>query len=547
MPDITERSSDAIRLAKALHDAAGDSETNKRLVQIIRILWKHRVYRSISPEQLVAVLQDLGPTFVKIGQMISARADIFPPEYCDALTKLRTQATPLPFNEIEDTLNKAYGGDYTRVFSSLDETPLGSASIAQVHKATLRDSGKVVAVKVRRPHVKEQMLEDIKLLRRANELLEIVGPSDLDAAAFIDQIEETTKNEIDFRAEAVNLHDFHHNLEGCEHISSPEVYDEYTSESVLVMDYIEGVHADDQKAFKAMDIDTKELGNLLTQNFIKQLLQDGLFHADPHTGNIIIKPGPEIVWIDLGMMGRLSETERRLLRRMFFAVGARDARRMKDVLLVWGRPRGEINESQILRQLETMLVRYASSGIQEIDIVSALNDLLALIRGQHIQMPATFATIARSIITFEGTLETLSPDTSIVGAITEYMDDHLLDDFDFDTAIHQDFLRTITTLRDMRDVPAQISEMLDGLLKGETRFQVGVRDLERPLQQLESTIDRMTLGLIIAGLFIGSSLLCTTQMQPVVFNIPLIGFLGYLGALVLSVYVVISSHRSNRK
>ncbi len=547
MPDITERSSDAIRLAKALHDAAGDSETNKRLVQIIRILWKHRVYRSISPEQLVAVLQDLGPTFVKIGQMISARADIFPPEYCDALTKLRTQATPLPFNEIEDTLNKAYGGDYARVFSSLDETPLGSASIAQVHKATLRDSGKVVAVKVRRPHVKEQMLEDIKLLRRANELLEIVGPSDLDAAAFIDQIEETTKNEIDFRAEAVNLHDFHHNLEGCEHISSPEVYDEYTSESVLVMDYIEGVHADDQKAFKAMDIDTKELGNLLTQNFIKQLLQDGLFHADPHTGNIIIKPGPEIVWIDLGMMGRLSETERRLLRRMFFAVGARDARRMKDVLLVWGRPRGEINESQILRQLETMLVRYASSGIQEIDIVSALNDLLALIRGQHIQMPATFATIARSIITFEGTLETLSPDTSIVGAITEYMDDHLLDDFDFDTAIHQDFLRTITTLRDMRDVPAQISEMLDGLLKGETRFQVGVRDLERPLQQLESTIDRMTLGLIIAGLFIGSSLLCTTQMQPVVFNIPLIGFLGYLGALVLSVYVVISSHRSNRK
>lgn len=547
MAQIAQKSSDALRLAKALHDAVGDSATNKRLAEIIRILWKHRVFRSITPEQLVAVLQDLGPTFVKIGQMVSARADIFPPEYCNALATLRSQATPLPFDEVEHELNNAYDGDYTKVFSDFDKHPLGSASIAQVHKATLRENGNVVAVKIRRPHIKEQMLEDIGLLRRANDLLEIVASATIDLSQFVDQIEETTKNEIDFRVEAKNLRDFHRNCEECDHISSPNVYPQYTSEAVLVMDYIEGVHADDEKAFAAMNVDPSELGEILTQNYIKQLLDDGLFHADPHTGNIIIQPGPEIVWIDMGMMGRLSDTDRKLLRRMFFAVAARDARRMKDVLLVWGRAEGEVDEAKLLRDLDAMLVRYASSGIAEIDLVAALNDLLELIRDQHIKMPATFATIARSIIAFEGTLERLSPETSIVGAINDYMEGHLFDNFDASDALRSSVMRLITTTRDLSDFPSQISELLDGLLQGETRIQVGVRDLERPLRQLDKTIDRMTLGMIIAGLFIGSSLLCTTQMEPLVLQIPLIGFLGYLGALVLSVYVVISGHRSNKK
>lgn len=547
MADITQKSSDALKLAKALHDAAGDSASNKRLAEIIRILWKHRVFRGISPDQLVAVLQDLGPTFVKIGQMMSARADIFPPEYCDALAKLRSEATPLPFEDVQERLNEAYGGNYKDVFSEIDAHPLGSASIAQVHKAKLRKTGRVVAVKVRRPHIKEKMLDDIALIRRASDLLETVSSANMDFTQFVDQIEKTTKNEIDFRIEAKNLRDFHSNCEGCDHISSPNVYEQYSSESVLVMDYIEGVHADDEQAFAKMHIDANELGNLLTQNYIKQLLDDGLFHADPHTGNIIIKPGPDIVWIDMGMMGRLSDTERKLLRRMFFAVAARDARRMKNILLVWGRADGDVDEAKLLRDLDAMLVRYASSGIADIDIVSALNDLLSLIRDQHIQMPPTFATIARSIMTFEGTLETLSPQTSIVGSINDYMEDHLFDDFDAKETLRNNILAAFTSWRDIRDFPAQISELLDGLLKGETRIQVGVRDLERPLLKLEQTIDRMTLGLIVGGLFIGSSLLCNTQMEPTVLHIPLIGFLGYVGALVLSVYVVISGFRSKHK
>jgi ubiquinone biosynthesis protein len=543
MATMGERSNEALLLAKALRNGAEDKTSSKRLKEIINILWAHQIYHGATPEKVVAIMEDLGPTFVKVGQIMSARQDIFPEEYCRAFATLRTKATPMTFDEVEERLNAAYDGDYRTYFRRVNKVPLGSASVAQVHKGILRHGGDVVAVKVQRPGIKKQMTEDIELLRRANDLLEVSQArsnedSGFDISAFVDELDRTVREEIDFREEAQNLRDFRANCEGVDNVTSPRVYEELTSEVVLVMEYVEGPHIDNKPAMREMGVDDVELGNIVTQNYIKQLLQDGLFHADPHAGNIIVKPGPGIEWIDLGMVGRLNETERSLLRKMFLAVASRDAQEMKNVLLTWGRPVGEVNHSKLLQEIDAMLQRYASDNIADIDLVAALGDLLTLIRGQHIAMPASFTMLARGIMTFEGTIEAISPDISIIGAINDYLKGHLLDGFNLTEELQDLAFSARKLSRKAVSIPSQISDLLDMLAKGEMRVQVAARDLEKPIAKLGATIDRMTLGMIAAGLFIGSSLLCTTSMEPRVLGIPVIGFLGYLGAAVLSIYIV---------
>ncbi len=532
---------EALLVAKALKNGAADKTSSKRLKQIIHILWEHDLYKGFTPERLVAAMQELGPTFVKIGQMMSSRTDIFPEAYCRAFATLRSNAEPMSFEEVEARLNEEYDGDYTKVFRRVNKRPLGSASVAQVHKAVLRHGGDLVAIKVQRPGVKARMTEDIELLRRANDLMEVtaaqMGEGGFDVSAFVDELERTVREEIDFRVEAANLRDFRANNEDEPEVSSPAVYDDLTSETILVMEYVEGPEIGEIDKLKAQGVDLHHLGDIITHNYIKQLLHDGLFHADPHPGNIIVVENG-IEWIDLGMVGRLSENERGLLRKLFYAVASRDAQELKNILLVWGRATGEVDHGKLLLDLDAMIKRYASDSIVDIDLVAALGDLLTLIRGQHISMPPSFTMLARGIMTYEGTLEAIAPDLSIIGTINEYLRDTLLDNLDIEGEVQDTLFGLRKLAHKAVNIPSQLSDLLDMLAKGEMRVQVGVRDLEKPLQKLSSTIDRATLGMIVVGLFIGSSLLCTTTMEPRILGVPMIGFFGFLGALCLSIYIV---------
>lgn len=543
MPAFPNMNSEAVLLARALRNGAADKTSGKRLREIIQILWKHQMQRGATPEKVVAILEDLGPTFVKLGQIVSARKDMFPKEYCAALATLRTQSTPMPFEQVRQRLNEAYDGDYTQIFSGIDEHPLGSASVAQVHRGTLREDGAVVAIKVQRPGVKKLMTDDIQLIRRASDLLELQAArseamTNFDVSAFIDELERTVRDEIDFRREAENLHDFHVNCENVPGVTSPKVHERLTSETVLVMDYVEGPCLNDTKACEQAGVDPVEVGRIVTHHYIKQLLADGLFHADPHAGNIIVQPGPHVEWIDLGMVGRLSDAERALLRRMFLGVAARDAREMKSVLLTWGRATGDLDHGRILAEIDLMLNRYAADSIADIDMAEAINDLLVLVRGQNIAMPASFTTLARGIVSFEGTIEAIAPDISIIGAIDDYLRDDLLRDFSLFDEMKDGLFTARRLSKDVLKLPSQASELMDMLSKGELSVKMSTGDMAEPAEKMSAAADRLTLGMIIAGLFIGSSMLCTTAMEPRVLGVPLIGFLGYAGALALSIYVV---------
>lgn len=269
-----------------------NKETARRLHEILSILRKHQVNEGLTPEKAVAVLQDLGPTFVKIGQIASTHPDMLPAEYCDAFSKLRAHVTPMPIQTVRTQVETELGRPIDEVFSDFDETALGSASIAQVHKATLRAEGIVVAVKVQRPGIVETVTDDLALMKRAVGLLEMLNTEGerLSVKDLVSELEHTSRDELDFTIEAGNLVRFYENNEHRPRVTSPRCYEKYSTRAVLVMDYAQGHRVGDAEALAALSREErKSLGYLIANNYLAQILKDGFFHADPHAGNILIK------------------------------------------------------------------------------------------------------------------------------------------------------------------------------------------------------------------------------------------------------------------
>ena len=291
-----------------------------RLKEILHVLNQHNVTHGINPEKLCSILEDLGPTYVKLGQIMSMRSDILPEKYCHELARLRTDVKPMSFNEIWKILNKELHNDPGQLFQKINQIPVGCASIAQVHEAVLGDGSKVV-LKIQRPQIKQIMAEDIALLKKASGFLNFAtGTGELiDFRKVIDELWETSKEEMDFEKEAQHLERFYENQKDVAYVTCPKVYKEYSNEHLLVMSYVDGIQIDHIEELDRNGYDRKEIAQKTAQNYCKQILADGFFHADPHPGNLWISGG-QIVWLDLGMAGDLSEHYRAIMKRAITAI-----------------------------------------------------------------------------------------------------------------------------------------------------------------------------------------------------------------------------------
>ena len=266
-------------------------EYRDRLKEITSVLRKNGITRGLTPQKLRIILEELGPTYIKIGQIMSLHSDILPKRYCDELMKLCSDVAPMPFSEVREVVEQAYGCPWSEIFSEIDEKPLGSASIAQVHRALLLDGAQVV-VKVQRKGIYEMMARDIGLLHKAVKLLppiSLKGMVDFDMV--LDELWSVTREEMNFLTEASNIEEFARYNKEVAFVRVPRLYQEYTTMHVLVMEYIGGYAIDDKEALLADGYDLHEIGSKLIDNFIKQVIEDGFFHADPHPGNVKVKDG----------------------------------------------------------------------------------------------------------------------------------------------------------------------------------------------------------------------------------------------------------------
>lgn len=517
----------------------------RRLREIYGILQRHRFLKGFSPEEFRAVLEDLGPSFVKIGQTLSTRSEILPEAYCEELAKLQAECDPLPFESILGVLDEVYGDHRGDIFDAIDPTPLGSASLAQVHKARLVN-GDVVAVKVQRPGVKTTMAQDIDLMRMVVRQASHVMKDEqmLDLHDVVEELWATFLEETDFAREAENLKEFARMNADVAFIDCPRVYPELCGEYVLVMEYIDGLPILPVDPLVDAGYDLDEIGEKILDNYATQILDHGFFHADPHPGNLLIRNG-KVVYIDLGIMGRLSPRDRAGFGHVIRAVGTGRAAELKEALLSFAivKDTSAIDHTRFLADLDLLLHDYGSCDVAAIDIGTFLNDIIALTRSCHVTLPPSIASVSRGVVALEGTIEPFIPNESVISIINAHIKRSRDEKEEVTRALEDLALALRSSTHGVLDASQYGGEMLKMLTRGQVKMNMEVLGSDAPLAKVSRIVNRMTIGIIIAGLFVGSSLLSLSNMEPRWLGIPLLAVFGYSGAAVLSVWVVVDIRR----
>ena len=352
------------------HKKQQKEENSERFREIKDVLRKNQITRGVTPEKLRMILEELGPTYIKLGQIMSLHSDFLPKAYCDELLKLNSDVTPMPFDDVEDVINHSYGQDWRELFQFIEEAPLGSASIAQVHRARLKN-GEEVIIKVERKGIYDTMARDIGLLHRLVKLIPPVGDFKnlVDLDMVLDELWSVAQEEMDFLKEAANMDEFSRNNASVQYVTTPKLYHEYSTGHVLVMEYIDGYSLDDVESLQNAGYDMDEIGTKFVNNFIKQVMDDGFFHADPHPGNVKIRDG-KIVWIDMGMMGRLSEKDRHTMIKGIRGIALHDISMVENSVLEIGEFRGKPDRERLYQDLKKFIADYGTTSMGSLDVAA---------------------------------------------------------------------------------------------------------------------------------------------------------------------------------
>ena len=514
-------------------------DNRARLREITAVLRKHHISRGVTPEKLRAILEELGPTYVKLGQIMSLHSDVLPQRYCDELMKLTSEVTPMPFSEVEEVINRSYREDWRNIFASIEHTTLGSASIAQVHKARLLD-GRDVIVKVERKGIYDTMARDIGLLKRAVGILPPIGglKNVVDLEMVLDELWSTAQEEMDFLKEAANMEEFARNNQGINYIRCPKLYHEYTTSRVLVMEYIGGCPVDDKNKLLAEGYDLGEIGRKLVNNYIKQVMEDGFFHADPHPGNVKVMDG-KIVWIDMGMMGRLTYRDRNLMATAVRAIAVGDIAVLESTILELGDVQGKIDSGKLYGELRDLMDRYGNASMGSIDAVEFFKDVMEIMKGNDIRLPHGMTMLVRGLTQMQGVLLNISPDINMAEIAAGRLREEMLQNFDWKKEAGKTGRRIYKAAGRTLDIPPLVKIALEEYLKGQARINMELDSTRKFSQLMRRLVRNVVMGLWVMALLISSSIICTTDMQPRLLGIPALGFFGYILAFIICLYVFI--------
>ena len=524
------------------HAAQSDKakiDNRARLREITAVIRKYQITRGVTPEKLRAILEELGPTYVKLGQIMSLHSDVLPQRYCDELMKLTSEVTPMPFEEVEEVINRSYREDWRNIFASIDHDTLGSASIAQVHRAKLLD-GREVIVKVERKGIYDIMARDIGLLKRAVSILPPVGgfKNVVDFDMVLDELWATAQEEMDFLKEAANMEEFTRNNQGIQYIRCPKLYHEYTTSRVLVMEYIGGCPVDDKKSLLAEGYDLGEIGRKLVNNYVKQVMEDGFFHADPHPGNVKVMDG-KIVWIDMGMMGRLSNRDRNLMARAVRAIAVGDIAVLESTILELGDVQGKIDSGKLYGELRDLMDRYGNASMGSIDAVEFFKDVMEIMKGNGIKLPHGMTMLVRGLTQMQGVLLNISPDINMAEIAAGRLKEEMLQNWDFKAEAGKAGRRVYKAVGRSLDIPPLVKIALEEYLKGQSRINMELDATRKFSHLMRQLVRNVVMGLWVMALLISSSIICTTDMKPQLLGIPALGFFGYILAFIICLYVFI--------
>ena len=395
----------------------------KRLGEILMVANRHKVTQGLTPEKVVSMFRELGTAFIKVGQLLSLHPEVLPKEYCRALETLRNSAPTITAFQIREIITEEYGKPWNTIFSRIVGVPVGSASIAQVHEAYLLD-GTRVALKVQRPDSYRMMEQDVRLLKKALTVLKIkqLEPIMWLVNNALDETWRVAQQELDFHQEAENIDRMREILAPMEYAYAPQVYHELTTTNVLVMEFIDGFELSDQDGLRAAGYDLSEICQKLIRSYIKQWAEDLFFQADPHSGNIRIRDG-QVVWLDLGMTGRLSDREAEALHHCMHGIWKNDVAEFTDWgLVLFGYPMEHPRKAEIREDFTAFLDKYRVQSIREMNETGDIFVELIQIGAKYgIEIPMSLTMYGRSLLVMEGTVSDLDDTTDLADIIGKHL------------------------------------------------------------------------------------------------------------------------------
>ena len=529
------------------HKKQQKEENSERFREIKDVLRKNQITRGVTPEKLRMILEELGPTYIKLGQIMSLHSDFLPKAYCDELLKLNSDVTPMPFDDVEDVINHSYGQDWRELFQFIEEAPLGSASIAQVHRARLKN-GEEVIIKVERKGIYDTMARDIGLLHRLVKLIPPVGDFKnlVDLDMVLDELWSVAQEEMDFLKEAANMDEFSRNNASVQYVTTPKLYHEYSTGHVLVMEYIDGYSLDDVESLQNAGYDMDEIGTKFVNNFIKQVMDDGFFHADPHPGNVKIRDG-KIVWIDMGMMGRLSEKDRHTMIKGIRGIALHDISMVENSVLEIGEFRGKPDRERLYQDLKKFIADYGKSAMGSLDVAAAIAGLVEIMKQNRISLPHGVSMLCRGLTHIQGVLAVISPDINMMQiAVNRYTED-FLKNINWKSEFQKQARIVYRSVNKGVEIPGLVTDILKEHLEGQSVVNIDLHSSEDLTNVISAAIRNIVVGLCVAALLIASSVICTTDMTPKILGIPALGFAGYAFAMVVSIFLTVRYLWSKRK
>jgi len=535
-------------------DRKESKRSNKRFRQIIRVLgtygFGHIVRSKLKsekikkdPENLRLVFEELGPTFIKIGQILSTRPDILPIEYINELVKLQDSAPPFPFETVKEIIETDLRKPISDIFKEIDPDPVASASVAQVHDAVLIN-GKRVIIKVQRPDIEDQLLEDIgiliRIVRRApNTLRDVL----LDPVEALEEILETTKIELDFRNEVDAMQRFKRENQDIRCISIPEVYREISTKRIVVQEKIEGIKITEKSELEKEGYDTNDIGRKLILSYLYQLFNKGFFHGDPHPGNLIISK-QKIYFIDFGIMGYLSIKSKNAINDLLDAMVRKDIGQLVNVVLSLAQQKGPVDKNKLYEDIEYIIHYYLQTSLRNIQVSMLFMDLFDAARKNNLKLPKEFTTLLKSLLILEWVLSKLAPDLSIMEISRDYLKEDQA--VKFKPAFNLDTLALngYALIKDSLRIPTSISTILDNFISGRGKIKVDISNLSDRWKDFNKMVNRVVFALVVSAIIIASALIIRSGGGPNINGISIVGMLGFGLAGFLGLWLLISILKS---
>jgi len=518
----------------------------ERVGKTLRRNRHHAVEQMTSAERVRRALEDMGPTFVKLGQILSTRVDLFAPEWIAEFEKLQDHAAPVTFEELRAQLATDLAADPESVFVDLDPAPLAAGSIAQVHRARLQD-GTPVVLKVRRPGIEAVVDADLRLLSRLAELAESEWPAlkRYQPRALVRQFATSLRRELDLRTECRNAERIAANLSANENIVVPKIYWQWATQRLNVQAFVDGIPGRELAAVHEAGLDRRALARHGANAVLQMVLEDGFFHADPHPGNVFYLPGNRLAFIDFGMVGRLSRERRDQLADLLYSLALRDPERAAELLVDWA-GKAEVDMQSLCTDIDCFIDEFHGIPLEQIDVGRLLADLTALMREHMLALPPDLALLFKAAISLEGLGRMLDPGFDMVSEARPFL---------VRIGRKRRSPRALARMgaKSLREaaalavsLPGGLRRLLKAIERGNVNVHVDVSHLDRAIARMDRSMSRLTIGIVTAALIIGSSIVMTVQTESTWLGLPFFGLLGFLGAAVCGVWLLVSIARSGR-